>query len=235
VTIASEDGIGRDFVPGVLAGFNREFPRVTFSFEIAGTPEILDMVAEGAIDIGIAMSPPVRADVNVEAKAEIPLGIICAADNPLARHPTLRLRDLAGEPMIHAKTGTGGGHDFYDLISGWASRNKFIETNASDFITNLVKAGLGVGIRSPIGIMQEIETGQVAFTPLTDQQAKSAFLTVYAKPQRTLPIAGAVLLERMKEAVPLFAGRVNDLIARTTASRRSGIADEAVAVSATAL
>src|SRR5487761_2654850 len=34
VAIASEDGIGRDFVPPVLAAFSRDFPRVTFSFEI---------------------------------------------------------------------------------------------------------------------------------------------------------------------------------------------------------
>lgn len=233
VAIACEDGISRDFLPPVLAAFNREFPRVTLSVEIVGAPEILGMVAEGAIDIGIAMSPPVRADVGIEAKAEIPLGVITAPDNPLARYPTLRLRDLAGEPMIHAKTGTGGGHDFYELISGWSSRNKLIETNASDFITNLVKAGLGIGIRSPIGIMHEIESAQVAFTPLTDPQAKSAFLTVYAKPQRTLPIASAVLLERMKESVPIFAARVSALIAGTAGTRRPESIEETVAVLAT--
>jgi len=235
VSIASEDGIGRDFVPPVLAAFNRDFPRVTFSFEIASAPEILDLVAEGSIDIGIAMSPPVRTDVSVEAKAEIPLGIISAVDNPLARQPSLRLRDLAGEPIIHAKSGTGGGHDFYDLISGMSSRNKFIETNASDFITNLVKAGLGVGIRSPIGIMREIRSGEVAFTRLTDPQARSAYLTVYAKPQRTLPIAGAVLLERMKEHVPIFATEVAALVAaRTPAPAEGAPATESVAASATA-
>jgi DNA-binding transcriptional LysR family regulator len=233
VAIACEDGIGRDFVPDVLTAFHRDFPRVTFSVEIASAPEILEQVAEGIADIGIAMSPPVRADVGVEAKAPIPLGVITAIGNPLAEHASLRLRDLAGEPVIHGKTGTGGGTDFYSLITGKSARNQFIETNASDFITNLVKAGLGVGIRSPIGIMQDLEAARMAFIPLTDPQAKAAHLTVYAKPQRTLPIAGAVLLERFKENVPAFAVRVHDLIARQTAALSGHFEAVPVAVSAT--
>ena len=233
VAIACEDGIGRDFVPEVLAQFHRDFPRVTFSVEIASAPTILNQIAEGIADIGVAMSPPVRADVSTEAKAEIPLGVICSTDNAIAQKANIRLRDLAGEPLIHGKLGHGGGTDFYSLIAGWSARNHFIETNASDFITNLVKAGLGIGIRSPIGIIQEIEGGQVAFVPLTDPQAKSAYLTVYAKPQRTLPIAGAVLLERFKESVPSFAARVAALVAPRAEVTTASATDPAVAVSAT--
>ena len=233
VAIVCEDGIGRDFVPAVLSDFHKDFPRVTFSVEIASAPEVLDKIAEGIADIGLAMSPPVRPDVSIEAKAEIPLGVITALDNPLAARGHLRLRDLAGEPVIHGKVGTGGGTDFYGMISGGSPRNQFIETNASDFITNLVKAGLGVGIRSPIGIMYEIETDQIAFVPLIDPQARTAYLTVYAKPQRTLPIAGAVLLERFKETVPLFASRVDALIARRTEGESAHSRAAAVAITAT--
>jgi DNA-binding transcriptional LysR family regulator len=236
VTIACEDGISRDFLPPILVAFHEEFQRVTFTVEIVSAPEILDRVSQGATDIGIAMSPPVRADVSVEAKAEVPLGVITAVDNPIARLPDVRLRELANEPMIHGKLGTGGGTEFYRLINGSSRPNQFIETNASDFITNLVKAGLGAGIRSPIGIMNEIEARQIAFTPLIDPQARSAFLTVYAKPQRTLPIAGAVLLERMKDEVPVFAARVQELIGEIAESRRQNAAqadDGRVAVPAT--
>jgi DNA-binding transcriptional LysR family regulator len=96
VSIACEDGIGRDFLPGVLASFHADFPRVTFSVEITSAPEILRQVAEGAADIGIAMSPPVRTDVSIEIKAEIPLGAITSTDSHLAGNTNLRLRDLAG-------------------------------------------------------------------------------------------------------------------------------------------
>jgi DNA-binding transcriptional LysR family regulator len=238
VALACEDGISRDFLPRVLLGFHKEFPRVTFTVDIVSAPQILEQVAEGGADIGIAMAPPVRRDVSVEAKAEIPLGVITATDNPLAGRADLRLRDLAGEAMIHGRSGTGGGTDFYSLISGSSKPNQFIETNASDFITNLVKVGLGVGIRSPIGIMHEIITRQIAFTPITDPQARAAFLTVYAKPQRTLPIAGAVLLERLKEAVPSFAEEVHALIAKPSDQEASHPTEKEaprVAVMATSL
>lgn len=233
VSIACEDGIGRDFVPAVLAAFHRDYPRVTFSVEISPAPDVLQQVADGDADIGIAMSPPIRPDVAVETKIEIPLGVIAAVDSPLALQPSLRLRDLAGEPLIHGKTGHGGGTDIYSLISGRSDRNRFIETNASDFIANLVKAGIGIGIRSPIGIMHELETGQLAFIPLIDPLSKPAYLTIYAKPQRALPIAGAVLLERLKESLPVFVDRANMLIGRPRPSHSEHPKGPAVAISAT--
>lgn len=217
VALAAEDGIGRDFVPDVLAGFHRDFPRVTLSVAIIPGSEILVQVAEGAVDFGIVMAPA-RTDFPNDTKAEIPVGVITATDNPLARNATVRLRDLAGEPVIHGKTGTGGGVDYYSMITGWSPRNQFIETNASDFITNLVKSGVGIGIRSPVGIMRDLETAQIAFLPITDPQARSTFLTLHANPQRALSIAGAVLFERFKEAIPVFAERVNALVAKGAVS-----------------
>ena len=81
--------------------------------------------------------------------------------------------------------------------------------------------------------MHEIETRQVVFTPISDPQAWSAFLTVYAKPQRTPPIAGAVLLERFKESTQVFAGKVRTLIGEMIASRVDAEARPRVAVPAT--
>lgn len=211
VTIAAEDGIARDFVPEVLAAFHRDFPRVTLNVVIEPAPVILTQVAEGIADFGLVMAPS-KTDFPADTKAEIPVGVITALDHALARNRSIRLRDLAGEPMIHGRTGTGGGVDYYSMITGWSPRNQFIETNASDFITNLVKAGLGVGIRSPIGILQDLETHQLAFVPIVDPQAKASYLTLHANPQRALSISGAVLFERFKEALPLFAERIGTLV-----------------------
>jgi DNA-binding transcriptional LysR family regulator len=115
--------------------------------------------------------------------------------------------------MIHGRTGTGGGVDYYSMITGWSHRNPFIETNASDFITNLVKAGLGIGIRSPVGILQDLKANHIAFVPITDPQVRASYLTLHTNPQRALSIAGAVLFERFKEALPLFAARIAGLVA----------------------
>lgn len=208
VRIACEDGIGRDFLPPVLAAFHREFPRVTFSVEIASALDILHQVAEGLTDIGISMTPPLNADVSVQASAQMPIGVIAAPGSWMATRQSVRLREIGNEPIIQAKDGTGGGTDFYDQLGNGLNHTRFIETNAPDFITNLVQAGLGVGFRTPVGILRDIEDGRIAFVPLRDDAAKSPVLAIYVKPQRTMPIAGAVLLERLREFLPAFQERI---------------------------
>lgn len=210
VRIACEDGIGRDFLPAVLAEFHANYPGVTYTVEIHATLAILAQVAEGAVDIGIAMAPPIRADVAVHAQAAMPVGVITAPDHPLARMSSLRLRDLAGERLVEAKDGTGGGTNFYAQLGHGLPRSRFIETNAPDFITNLVRAGLGVGVRTPVGIMDDIELGRLAFRPISDA-VTAPTLSLYGKPQRTPAISGAVLMELLKERLPAFQQRVEAL------------------------
>jgi DNA-binding transcriptional LysR family regulator len=212
VAISCEDGIARDFLPGVLAEFHRNFPRVTYSVDIAAGPNIVGAVIEGATDIGIGLFPPYRSDISIEANIDIPIGVIAALDHPFALRRQIRLSDLVNERVIQPKGGVGAHPEIYSLMRGWMPNGYFIETNTSDSLTNLVKAGLGLAVRSPVGIMREIQTREIAFIPLSDPALKPGILAVYAKPQRALPVAGAVLLERIKKGLAAFTERIAHII-----------------------
>jgi DNA-binding transcriptional LysR family regulator len=207
IRLACEDGIGRDFLPWILADFHTEYPGISYTVEIASALDILAQVAEGDVDIGIAMAPPARPDVAIHARAVMPVGVIVAPGHPFAGFTSIRLRDLMTERLIEAKDGTGGGTNFYAQLGNGLPRSRFIETNAPDFITNLVQAGLGVGVRTPVGIMNDIETGRIVFLPIADRVAAPT-LTVFGKPHRTPSISGAVLMEMLKDRLPAFQQRV---------------------------
>ncbi len=226
VTIACEDGIARDFLPSILTEFHRTHPGVTYSIEIHSAPAIMAGVIDGETDIGIAMFPPQRNDLAIMAHTDVPLGIIAALDHPLAARSLVELSDLVYEPMIHLKDGIGSDPELHHTMSRWTRGSYFVETNTSDSITNLVKAGLGIGVRSPIGIMREIEAREIAFVPLGDTLARPGRLAIYTKPERALPVAGAKILERMKQGLDVFARRIERLLRRTEAG--------SVAASATA-
>lgn len=208
VKLACEDGVGRDFLPAVLSQFHKDHPGITYSIEIASATDILKQVAEGLIDIGVAMSPPRYPDIAVEAQAAMPIGVVAPRQSWLAEHTSVRLRDLAGETVILAKDGTGGGTSFYEQLGFGLPHTRFMETNAPDFITNLVKAGLGIGFRTPVGIIEDIEDGKVVFVPVSDSFIETPTLSIYVKPHRALPMAGAALLEQVKDALPQFRERV---------------------------
>lgn len=207
IRIACEDGIGRDFLPSVLAQFHADYPGVSYTVETHSALDILARVADGTVDIGLAMAPPVSPDVAVLAQAVMPVGVIAAPDHHFAALPAIRLRDLTGERLVEGKDGTGGGTNFYAQLGNGLPRSRFIETNAPDFITNLVRAGLGVGVRSPVGILDDIELGRLLFRPMADK-VTAPTLNIYGKPQHIPSIAGAVLLEMLKDRLPAFQQRV---------------------------
>ncbi len=212
VRLACEDGLGRDFLPPVLAAYHAAYPGVTFSVEVAGAAEIMEMVAQDAVDIGIAMSPPLRGDLAIAAIAEIPLGVICTPGWHLCGRGPLKLTDLIGEPLVNTRKGTGGGTGWRDYLEASDPRTRTFDTNAPDFVTNLVRAGLGVGVRTPVGVMAEIAAGTLGFVPIEDRLAPPPSLAIHVQPMRALPAAGAMLLERLKEALPGFRADVARLV-----------------------
>lgn len=207
IRLACEDGIGRDFLPQMLAQFHARHPGISYTVEIGPAPDILAQVAEGSVDIGIAMAPPMRPDVAVLAQVEMPLGAIVALDHRFAALESVRLHDVMAERLIEAKDGTGGVTDFYDRLGHGVPRSRFIETNSLDFVTNLVRAGLGVGVRTPVGILNLIETGRIAFVPIADKH-DAPLLTVFGNRQRTPSVSGAVLAEMLRESLPGFKEQV---------------------------
>jgi len=224
VAIACEDGIARDFLPGVLSEFHREFPRVTYSVDVTSGPDIVGAVIAGAADIGIGLYPPYRSDISIEAEINIPIGVIAAPGHPFAARRQARLSDLVNEKVIQPKGGVGAHPEIYSLMQSWMPNGYFIETSTSDSLTSFVKAGLGLAVRSPVGIMREMLTREIVFVPLADSSLKPALVAAYAKPQRALPVAGAVLLERIKKGLAAFAERIGDCIG---GQEREGLAGPA--------
>lgn len=208
IRIACEDGIGRDFVAPLLARFHERYPRVTYYVEVCSALDVLEQVAQGLTDIGMAMSPPTRSDVFITASEEIPLGVISPPGSALSQKPVVSMRDLFEEQLVQAKEGTGGGVGLSNRMASGLTQQGVVETNAPDLITALVQNGLGTGFRTAVGILQDIELGRIAFTPLEDKRAKSPHLCVYTQPGRNLPNAGAVLLELIRETLPVFRERV---------------------------
>ncbi|ADO41248.1 transcriptional regulator LysR family protein [Ketogulonicigenium vulgare Y25] len=211
VHIACEAGIGRDFLPAVLADFHASHPGVTYKVEIKSALEILEQVATDEIDIGIAMSPPTRPEAAIGGRALMPLGVIAAPGWPLAAKSSLRLQDLGGERYIRAKDGMGGGYGWQKIIDQGAPQAAILETNSPDIMSVMVKAGLGIGIRSPIGIMSDLSRGELSFVPLDDSLAPHPSLTLFVRGGRILSSGGAVMLEMLREALPAFSQRVWDL------------------------
>jgi DNA-binding transcriptional LysR family regulator len=208
VSIDCSAGIGRDFLPQLLAVYHRAYPGVTFSICTTSVSEAMDHLLADSSDIALVMSPTLRPDLRVAASDAVPVGVITAPGSALAPYQELRLQDLIGEQLIRSNASAGGAISWQEQIERAEPRGHLIETNGTDLVTNLVKADLGIGIRSPVGIMGELSQGTIRFVPLRDPLAPNPALTILVRAQRILSPAAAILLEMLKDALPVFCAKV---------------------------
>ena len=219
VTLASEDGITRDVLAPMLARFHRLHPGITYSIEVLRADAVTGAVLDGAADIGLAMFPPERERLSIVAEVRLPMGVVTAVDHPLASKPFAKPTDLVHEPLVQMKEGIGGDPDLHPLLDRWTSGRSLVETNTSDGMTSLVKAGIGVGVRTPIGIMREIATREIAFVPLRDGGERQGRLVCFTKAQRALPNAAALLVEHVRHGLKEVEAAVEPLFGRPAPAR----------------
>jgi DNA-binding transcriptional LysR family regulator len=97
-------------VPGLLRDFRDRHPGVELRIgHLGGSAEMAAHVADGVLDLAfVALSArDAPAGVRFEPLASEPMRLICAAEHRLAREPSVRLEELAGEAFAETPPGWG--------------------------------------------------------------------------------------------------------------------------------
>ncbi|PZU56262.1 LysR family transcriptional regulator [Sphingobium terrigena] len=205
VRIACEDGIGRDFVTRQLVEFAARYRNVTYSISVHGASVILDLIAAGEVDVGLTMGPPMRRDIRLMGAAAVPMGVVMPRDHPFAGKSSMTLVDLAGERMILGGAGYGGASEINRHMTEGSRHRPFIESSSSDNVLSLVLAGLGLAVRSPVGLLTELGRDALAFVPLAGPKVPEVKLCIWTHLTRSPSIAGSVLTQTMVQALKPFA------------------------------
>jgi DNA-binding transcriptional LysR family regulator len=205
VRIAVEDGIARDFLIPQLAAFSEEFRGITYSIIIQTAAGVMEMVANAEAEIGLSMVPPRRADIRHILSIPVRLGVVMRPDHPLSQSAELKLTDLARERMILGATGYGGGEHVNRIVTEGKRHRPFIETNSSDTALELTLAGLGLAVRSPVGVMSQLRSGALRFVPLSGPKALKVDLCLWTHANRSPSTVSAVMTQRLKQGLEAFA------------------------------
>ena len=90
------------FVSRWIAGFQEEYPEVTYSLWNGSTDDVLDRLNKGLIDLAIIMTPYDTERLEGIPIASHPWAALIPANHPLAKQSgtSIELRDLAAEPLF---------------------------------------------------------------------------------------------------------------------------------------
>lgn len=200
VNLVALEGLGTELLSNVLKEFRVRYPRVNFSISIAQSGLIHTMVESGDAHIGIAFNTPVTPGIRRVASATFDIGVVMTPDHPLANAKKIRLSDCVQYPVCMADQTISAG----PIISAALARISLdlqpaIVCNSTEVIKAMVRDGLGLALKSAVGLEREINSGELVFKPLQERLTQRLFLL--QKVDRNLPIAAIVLLEWLRKAI----------------------------------
>lgn len=154
ISIASTYCIGTYFMPFIISGFLNSCPSTKFQFNHESTPEILNDLKDGKIDLGFYDSID---DIHKHTEIKsIPVKkeeyvLIVPKNHPLSNQTEVSLKDLKDESFIVFSEGYKDMMLSYSEFMGYTPKIS-IQPNEVSMLGGLVAAGAGItiGTNSPL-------------------------------------------------------------------------------------
>lgn len=210
VNLVALEGLGTELLSSVLKEFRARYPRVNFAISIAQSALIPAIVESGEAHIGVAFNTPIRPGLRRVTSATFNIGVVMTPDHPLAKASKIRLTDCVQYPVCMADQTISAG----PIISEALARISFdlkpaIICNSTEVLKAMVRDGLGLALKSAVGLEREINAGELVYKPLEERLTQRLFLI--QKVDRNLPIAAIVLLEWLRKAIAELEQRLAKL------------------------
>ncbi|MFC4910960.1 LysR substrate-binding domain-containing protein [Actinomadura gamaensis] len=141
--------LGGDVVAALVSAFRGRHPDLRLTLRETGTAEQVAALADGSLDIAVLRHPCDTRGLSLGPMLAQPLGVLLAADDPLADDPEIRAEALAGRDLVlFPREEAPGVHD--DLLAA-CRRNGFDppavhEARHPQFALGLVLVGTAVAL-----------------------------------------------------------------------------------------
>lgn len=200
--------MGAQLIPDLIADVSRDYPGIFFSVLSANSPEIVDRVANGELDIGMCWAPPSAAPVRRVRSYPVSLGLTVPPRHEWARCKSITLSECLGQPLILPTPDTEPRRMIDSMLRGAsASLHLLAETNSMATMTRLVLAGAGVAVMTRVTVADEIRAGTLVHIPLSDRGMQGLQLELLVRAERTLPPMAALILDLLDLRFDRYAGQ----------------------------
>jgi DNA-binding transcriptional LysR family regulator len=194
-------------IPALVAQVRRAYPGISFTVYAGNSDDIAARIAAGELDIGLCWTPAPTAPLRRVRTVPVSIGLVVPAGHPWAKRKSLRFRECLDQPLILPMAEMELRRMLDNLQSGAVARlEPFLETNSIAAIRLLVLEGSGVAVMTRISVLHEIRARQLVHIPLSDRGIKSMHFSLLVPAERSLPIAAALLLEKLEAGFADYAG-----------------------------
>ncbi|WP_117191737.1 LysR family transcriptional regulator [Rhizobium terrae] len=197
VSLVATVGLAAGPLADIIARFITQHPRVRVHLRNDGPSNTLHPVLAGEVDLGIGFNIAATPGIRTLANFDIPIGAVLPPGHRLAQEEgPIDLADMAQEPMVLAQPGTSLRNVINLALAPLSVPvEPVVESNASDMLKKLVKAGIGLTLLNPLDVLPECRRGELVFRPLANPHARHQPMKLFARSRTALDTATSLFLE----------------------------------------
>ncbi len=170
IKIGTSTTIAAYWLPELITGFKRKYPRVLPRIVVGNSKLTEDRVAARDLDIGLIEIATEQHAVERRNATRDELMVICQPGHPLTKFERLKAADLLGHPFIDRDPGNGMreiADQFFEAAGIAGSEIELCaEVGSLAAIKQLAAEGLGFAIASSRAIQRDLQEGRLAAMPL---------------------------------------------------------------------
>lgn len=154
-------------LPPALREFRESFPKFTVKIEITTPESAVDRIAEGRIDLALAVTPARLGPCSFLPVAEEQMVFLVNPFHPWALRQRVQRSEISGERLILPERGT----DSFSLIEDYFRKENvrvrpFLEINSEEAVKQFVRLDIGAAILPEWIARSEIHQRSLASLPL---------------------------------------------------------------------
>lgn len=107
LVIGASTTVAEYMLPALLGAFRREHPDIGIRLRVGNTENVVVMVEEGSVDLGIVEAPVTHRSLQVQPCLVDQLRLIVPPEHELARRDTVTVADFIERPFICREEGSG--------------------------------------------------------------------------------------------------------------------------------
>jgi DNA-binding transcriptional LysR family regulator len=200
LSVAAALSVCTYFLPDVMKAYQATNPKVMVSLRSGTSVQVLKMVLDGEVEIGVARSLN-HPEVETMTLRDDPLILVGHPKHPAAQRRHVRLEDVETMPLIFFDRGSSD----WTLTQSLFRRagqlpNTVLEVETIEAAKRMVERKLGLSFLPQIAVIHELRKGKLVAVEITNAEALQRNLDVIYPRHRALTRDAQKLLELLQTA-----------------------------------
>jgi DNA-binding transcriptional LysR family regulator len=203
VNFGVNEGIWREILPQLLAGFRKAHPGIDYHVVVGTSPRLVEALLQDEIDFALAFNPPPQAGVHFAVRRNIEACVMAPRGHPLAAKRAVRLGDCAEYELVmpDASLALRATLDRMFAQAGVVPRT-VLTTNSYEIMRTAAESGVGIAILTQQVFSAAGSKSPVVYIPLRDASIAPQLLACCTRSGRTLPAASTAMIAAFEKALP---------------------------------